>query len=222
MKSVKRVQYDIFSKLIYNILLLLHNDYPLAPEKLAIPYDMLSDYCKKITDEYEIKVGNVKKFIPNLDKKTNYVIHYRNLQLYLSLGMKLTKVQTSKQWKRLKYTSTPTHITHKIFGKSYAAIHEIKPGLTFNKPISAGFTVLELSNWLMYDFHYRFIKKHFDAELLFTDTDSLTYEIKSEDVYEEFFKYKHLISVTIQRIQRFLMRLIKKLLAKWKTSLKEK
>ena len=44
----------------------------------------------------------------------------------------------------------------------------------------------------MYDFHYNFIKKHFDAELLFTDTDSLTYEIKSEDVYEEFFKHKHL------------------------------
>ena len=39
----------------------------------------------------------------------------------------------------------------------------------------------------MHDFHYSFIKKHFDAELLFTDTDSLTYEIKSEDVYEEFF-----------------------------------
>ena len=44
----------------------------------------------------------------------------------------------------------------------------------------------------MYDFHYSFIKKNFDAELLFTDTDSLTYEIKSEDVYEEFFKHKHL------------------------------
>ena len=43
----------------------------------------------------------------------------------------------------------------------------------------------------MYDFHYNFIKKHFDAELLFTDTDSLTYEIKSENVYEEFFKHKH-------------------------------
>ena len=61
-----------------------------------------------------------------------------------------------------------------------------------NKPIYVGFTVLELSKWLMYDFHYNFIKKHFDAELLFTDTDSLTYEIKSEDVYEEFFKHKHL------------------------------
>ena len=44
----------------------------------------------------------------------------------------------------------------------------------------------------MYDFHYSLIKKHFNAELLFTDTDSLNYEIKSEDVYEEFFKHKHL------------------------------
>ena len=44
----------------------------------------------------------------------------------------------------------------------------------------------------MYDFHYNFIKKNFNAELLFTDTDSLTYEIKSENVYEEFFKWKDL------------------------------
>ena len=44
----------------------------------------------------------------------------------------------------------------------------------------------------MYDLHYSFIKKHFDAELLCTDTDSLTFEINSEDVYEEFFKHKHL------------------------------
>ena len=69
----------------------LHNDYPLAPEKLAIPYDMLSDYCKKIADKYEIKVGDVKKLIPNLGNKTNYVLHYRDLQLHLSLGMILTK-----------------------------------------------------------------------------------------------------------------------------------
>ena len=42
----------------------------------------------------------------------------------------------------------------------------------------------------MYDFHYSFIKKHFDAKLLFTDTDSFTHEIRSENVYEEFFKHK--------------------------------
>ena len=70
----------------------LHNDYPLAPEKLAISSDMLSKYCKTIADKYEIKVGDVKKLIPNLGNKTNYVVHYRNLQLYLSLGMKLTKI----------------------------------------------------------------------------------------------------------------------------------
>ena len=59
----------------------LHNDYPLAPEKLAISYDM-SNYCKKIVDKYKVKVGDVKKFISNLGSKTKYVLHYRNLQLY--------------------------------------------------------------------------------------------------------------------------------------------
>ena len=68
----------------------LHNDYPLALEKLAVFSDMLSNYCKKIADKYEKKIGDVKKLIPNLGKKTNYVVHYRNIQLYLSLRMKLT------------------------------------------------------------------------------------------------------------------------------------
>ena len=57
----------------------LHDDYPLAPEKPAVPSDMLSKYCKKMADKYEIKVGNVKILIPNLGNKTNYVLHYRNL-----------------------------------------------------------------------------------------------------------------------------------------------
>ena len=47
----------------------LHIDYPLAPEKLAIPYDMLSNYCKKIADEYGIKVSDVTKLVPNLGTK---------------------------------------------------------------------------------------------------------------------------------------------------------
>ena len=61
-----------------------------------------------------------------------------------------------------------------------------------DKPIYVGFTVLELSKWLLYDFHYNFIKEHFNAELLFTDTGNLIYEIKSEDVYEKTFKHKDL------------------------------
>ena len=53
---------------------------------------MLPDYCKKLADKYGIKVGDVKRLIPNLGDKTNYVVHYRSLQLYFSLGIKLTKI----------------------------------------------------------------------------------------------------------------------------------
>ena len=64
----------------------------------------------------------------------------------------------------------------------------------------------------MYDFHYNFIKKYFDAEMSFTDTDSLTYEIKSEDVYEEFLNTN--ICFILVTIQSFFIRLIKRLLVK--------
>ena len=53
---------------------------------------MLLKYCKKIANKYKIKVGDVKRLIPNLGNKTNYVVHYKNLQLYLFLEMKLTKI----------------------------------------------------------------------------------------------------------------------------------
>ena len=49
----------------------------------------------------------------------------------------------------LKYTSKPTNITHEIFGKGYAAIHEIKPVLILNKPTYVEFTFLDLSKWEM-------------------------------------------------------------------------
>ena len=177
---------------------------------------MLSDNCKKISNEYEIKVCDVEKLISNLGNKTNYVLHYRNVQLYLSWGTKLTKIHRVLRFKQsdwmkkyidfstqrrtnvadsfekdffklminsaygktvenlrkiyvrlvnneadfLKYTSRPTHITHQILDKNYIAFPEIKPVLTLNKPIHVGFTVVELSKWLMYDFHYNFIKKN--------------------------------------------------------------
>ena len=87
-----------------------------------------------------------------------------------------------------KYTSKPTYITHKIFGQGYAAIPETKPVLILNKPIYVGFTIRDSIKRKMYDFYYNFIMNNFDAELLFTDTDNLIYEIKSENVYEEFYK----------------------------------
>ena len=77
----------------------LHNDYPLAPEKLFVTNDMLSNYCKSI-DKYKINVGDIKKLIPNLVNKTKYVVYYKNLQLYLSLGMKLIKIHRVLQFKQ--------------------------------------------------------------------------------------------------------------------------
>ena len=60
----------------------------------------MSKYCKKTADKYEIKFGDVKKLNPNLGDKTNYVVHYRNIQLYLSLGMKLTKIHLVLEFKQ--------------------------------------------------------------------------------------------------------------------------
>ena len=70
----------------------MHNDYPLCPKKTEISLDMLSRYCNGIANKYGIKVGGVKQLIPNLGEKVKYVVHYKNLQYYLSLEMKLIKV----------------------------------------------------------------------------------------------------------------------------------
>ena len=55
---------------------------------------------KKIAGKYKIKASDVKKLIPNLGDKTNYVAHYRNLQFYLSLGIQLTKIHKVLKFKQ--------------------------------------------------------------------------------------------------------------------------
>ena len=70
----------------------MHNDYPLSPEKLDISQDILSKYCSDIAEKYGIKIGGVNKLVPNLGNKRKFLFHYRNRQLCLSLGMKLSKV----------------------------------------------------------------------------------------------------------------------------------
>ena len=228
----------------------LHNDYPLGPEKVKVTEDMLSDYCKKIAKKYNISTGLIHKLIPTLNNKEKYVLHYRSLQLYTDLGLKITKVHrvlefNQSPWLRqyidfntdkrknaknafekdffklmnnsvfgktmenirkrvdvrlvtdekklLKYASKPTYVSSKIFNDNLVAVHKIKETLTLNRPAYVGMCILDLSKTLMYDFHYNYIKKKYGgkAKLLFTDTDSLTYEIEAEDVYQDFWNDKN-------------------------------
>ena len=226
-----------------------HSDCPLTPEKIEISSDMLSKYCSDIANKYGIKVGGVKKIVPNLRDKVKYVVHYRNLQYYLSLGTSLIKIHRVLKFKQsnwlkeyiefntekrknavsefekiffkllinciygknmenirkrisvklisnskdyLRCVSKPNFISQKIFDKNFIAVHQMKSVLTLNEPIYVGFSILELSKLLMYKFHYDYVCNKYDAKLLFTDTDSLVYEINSKDVYEQCFKDKEL------------------------------
>ena len=227
----------------------LHNDYPLGPEKVRVMPNMLSNYCKEAAKKFNISTGTVHKLIPTLKDKEKYVLHYRSLQLYTDLGLKVTKVHrvlefNQSPWleryidfntekrknvknsfekdffkllnnacfgktmenlrkrvdvrlvtderKLLKLVSKPTYVSTKIFNENLVAIHKIKETLTLNKPAYVGMCVLDLSKTLMYDFHYNYIKAKYGskARLLFTDTDSLTYEIEAEDVYQDFWNDK--------------------------------
>ena len=78
----------------------INNDYPLAPEKINIPKEWLSDYSLEIANAHNITTGTVKKLVPNLMNKNNYVIHYRNLQQCLELGMKLKKIHRILKFKQ--------------------------------------------------------------------------------------------------------------------------
>ena len=91
-----------------------------------------------------------------------------------------------------KLTSKPTFVSSKIFNENLMAVHKVKETLTLNRPAYVDMFILDLSKMLMYDFHYNYIKKKYDnrARLLFTDTDSLTYEIEVEDVYKDFWNDK--------------------------------
>ena len=229
----------------------LHNDYPLAAEKIKVTEDMLSPYCREIAEKFKVKVGLVEKLVPTLLNKERYVLHYRNLQLYMSLGLKLTKIHRALEFdqspwlksyidfntkkragaknsfekdffklmnnsvfgktmenlrkrqdiklvtdkgKLTKWASRPSYISSKIFNEDLVAVHKTKTTLTLNRPAYVGMCILDLSKTLMYDFHYNYIKSKYGdkARLLFTDTDSLTYEIEADDVYQDFWKDKHL------------------------------
>ena len=89
--------------------------------------------------------------------------------------------------KALKLAAMPNYESRTIFDENLIAIHMKQIKMLYNKPIYLGMCILDLSKTLMYDFHYNYIKSKYGdaAKLLFTDTDSLAYEIKTEDFYDD-------------------------------------
>ena len=101
-----------------------------------------------------------------------------------------TLINDSK--KLLKHASKPNFISCKIFNENLVVVHKIKETLTLNRPAYVGMCILDISKTLMYDFHYNYIKEKYgsNAKLLFTDTDSLNYNIRTEDIYKDFWADK--------------------------------
>ena len=114
-----------------------------------------SDWMKKYIDfNTEKRMNAANDFEKDFFKLMINSVYGKTMEnLWKRINVQL--VNNGKDF--LKYTSWPIHSTHKMFDKNFAAIHEIKPVLILNKPIYEGFTVIELSKWLMYDFHYNFI-----------------------------------------------------------------
>ena len=128
----------------------LHNDYPLAPELM--------------------EVNKIEKLIPNLNNKSNYIIHHESLKLYEELGLRITKIHR---------------------GIKFVESNWLEPYIMKNTNLRMqsknDFEKDFFKLTLMYEFHYTYIEPKYKekAKLLFTDTDSLMYEIETDDFYKD-------------------------------------
>ena len=146
----------------------------------------------------------VKKYIDfTTDKRRNalnsFKVRFFKLMVNSIFGKAMENLQKRINIKlinnakdNVKCINKPSFVSQKIFSKNFVAVHEIKPVLILNKPIYVGFSILDLSKYFMYEFHYKYIKSKFDAKLLFTDTDSLVYNTEAKDVHEDFYQDKNL------------------------------
>ena len=124
-----------------------------------------SDWLRKFvdfnTEKRKNASNNFKKYFFKLMINSAFGKTMENLRKRINVEL----INSAEDY--VKYLSRPSSVSQKIFSKNFVAVHRIKPVLTLNKPIYVGFSVLELSKSLMYEFHYKYMKNKFDAKLLF-------------------------------------------------------
>lgn len=226
-----------------------HSDFPLAPVKQKIPYEWLSDYQKNLIGKFDMpKEDATKKLLLTLHDKTKYVVHYRNLKLYLQLGLKVTKIHRVLKFSQRPFLREFIDLNHNmrkqatnsfqkslsklfmnsIYGKTIenARKHgniklcvkedEIlemlqKPNLTqfralssqvvifqfaptvlrLKQPLYAGFSILDISKTVMYDFFYNKLRRVMPtAKALYVDTDSFFLHLDGSQVNEWLLKLR--------------------------------
>ena len=220
-----------------------HSDFPLAPENIEINYNHLSPYSQKaLRDLDNKKVYKDRKLVGTFHTRHNYVIHFKNLKLYLELGMKLVKIhkcikfhqkdfiapfiekctkfrQLAKtkfeqdQFKKVancvygktiqnqrnhvivklhtnikSYRRSVSDSSFKFFtiiGENLVQTTHSQQEIKHDKPIYAGFSILELSKHFMFDFFYNKLCKDLPCrlELGMSDTDSLLFKVSNAKLF---------------------------------------
>ncbi|CAG2225697.1 unnamed protein product [Mytilus edulis] len=147
------------------------------------------------------------EFNTNMRKQANNDFEKDFFKLMLVFGkcmenlrarMNLRLINSASEEKLKKLVAQPSFLCCQIFNEDLVGVHNQQINLTLNKPIYAGQAILDLSKRLMYEFHYKVMKPQYGDKinLLFTDTDSLCYEILTDDVYEDMKPIKDLFDTS--------------------------
>jgi hypothetical protein len=192
-------------------------------EKIGVKVDKIH-YGYKYEMDYVIKDYIDKNSKKRAESKTEFDKAYYKLLNNIIYGKMLQDVMgqndtcitkcDDKAQKLIGY-NTFKNLTYQ---NGFYSIQMEKKKVIYNKATYVGTTILDLSKYLMYDFHYNVMKKKYGdkCELIYTDTDSFVYDIKTEDLYKEMYEMKEFFDLSDVKIDKFKTNENKKVIGKFK------
>ena len=144
--------------------------------------EWLKPYIEKNTNLRTKAKNNFEKDFYKLMNNSVFGKTMENIRNRVDVKLVNTQEKLRKLVSKPNFKGPP-----KIFSENLVSVHMKKTSLKMNKPVYLGMCILDLSKTIMYEFHYDYIKRKYGdkAKLLFTDTDSLMYEIETEDFYKD-------------------------------------